>query len=441
MKPRILVIDDEYAMRDSIQMALRGEYEVDCAESGREGLEKFSAGGYHVVLTDLKMPDVDGIRVLEEVKRMSPETPCLMITAYGSVETAVEAMKKGAHDFIQKPFRLDELVMKVRRALEMRTLSVENESLRAMVGTADYVWGRSAVMQQLMELIRRVAESDRNVLVCGESGAGKEVVSRILHQCSPRGQGPFLTVNCAALSAGLLESELFGHERGAFTGADRMRRGRFELAEGGSLLLDEISEIDPHLQAKLLRVAQEKTYERVGSSQTRRADVRIIATTNRDLKAEVRAGRFRQDLYFRLTEFEIRVPPLREHREDIPDLVKFYARGKKFSDSAMRALMEYAWPGNIRELRNVVERAVVLARADTITREMIQPWLGVEEALVVGPGKEAALAALVGMSLQEIEERLIDLNLKHFGGNRQKTAQALGITPRTLQNKLRKKTP
>lgn len=440
MKARILVVDDEYAMRDSIQMALRGDYDVESAESGREGVDKCSGGAFHVVITDLKLPDMDGIRVLEEVKRVSPETPCIMITAYGSVETAVEAMKKGAYDFIQKPFKLDELVMKVRRALEMRSLSLENESLRAMVGPADYVWGKSAAMQQLMELIKRVAESDRNVLVCGESGVGKEVVSRILHQSSPRRNGPFLTVNCAALSAGLLESELFGHERGAFTGADRMRRGRFELAEGGSLLLDEISEIDPHLQAKLLRVAQEKTYERVGSSQTRRADVRIIATSNRDLKAEVRAGRFRQDLYFRLTEFEIRIPPLREHREDIPELVKFFAKGKKFADAAIRALMEYAWPGNIRELRNVVERAIVLARGETITREVIQPWLGVEEALVAGPGKDSAFAALVGMSLEEIEERLIDLNLKHFGGNRQKTAEVLGITARTLQNKLRKKT-
>ncbi|HZE96001.1 MAG TPA: sigma-54 dependent transcriptional regulator, partial [Planctomycetota bacterium] len=282
---RILIIDDEAILRDATAEALRrAGHGVDAFEAGRPALDAFAQSSYDLVVSDLKMPGMDGVAVLDEAKRLAPDVPFIMVTAHGTVETAVGAMKKGAYDFIIKPFKLEELEALVERALEHRLLSVENEVLKARVSEtedAGAVW--SAATRDLYELLQRVAQSDATVLISGESGTGKEVAARTLHRLSKRAAAPFLCVNCAALSAGLLESELFGHEKGAFTGADRMRKGRFELADGGTLLLDEVSEIDPGLQAKLLRVLQERSFERVGSSQTRKADVRILATTNRDL--------------------------------------------------------------------------------------------------------------------------------------------------------------
>jgi DNA-binding NtrC family response regulator len=429
----IWVIDDEAILRDAMAEALRrAGHRVESFESARPALERLGSEPCDLVITDLRLPDLDGIAVLEEVRRAAPDVPVLVVTAHGTVESAVGAMKKGAYDYILKPFRLEELEALVERALAHRRLEVENEVLRARVGDAaepEAVWGPAT--RGVLALLERAAQSDATVLITGESGTGKEVAARTLHRLSRRRAGPFLCVNCAALSAGLLESELFGHEKGAFTGADRLRKGRFELADGGTLLLDEVGEIDPALQAKLLRVLQERSFERVGSSRTRRADVRVVATTNRDLPAEVARGRFREDLYYRLNVLPVRMPPLRERREEIPLLAEhFLARHRKdISAAAMRALCAYDWPGNVRELANLLERAAVLCPGDEISAEMIAPWL---EAPVRAP------LSLAGRTLEEIERRAIEENLRACGGNRERAARVLGISARTLRDKLKK---
>jgi two-component system response regulator FlrC len=429
---RILVVDDEAILRDAMAEALRRSgHEVDAFDAGAPALDRFAALGAQLVITDLKMPGLDGLAVLDEVRRIDPSVPVLLVTAHGTVEAAVAAMKRGAHDFIIKPFPLEELELTVGRALEHRRLAAENELLRARVDEAGsgVVWGPET--RGLLALLERAAASDATVLVSGESGTGKEVAARTLHRLSRRSAGPFLCVNCAALSAGLLESELFGHERGAFTGADRLRKGRFELAEGGTLLLDEVSEIDLNLQAKLLRVLQERAFERVGSSQPRRADVRVIATTNRDLPTEVAKGRFREDLYYRLNVLPVRMPPLRERRGEIPALADhFLARHRKrLAAGAMERLCAYGWPGNVRELANVIERAAVLSPGDEIASDLLAPWLE-------GPARGEP--GVVGVSLETVERRAIEENLRANGGNREKTARQLGITSRTLRDKLKR---
>ena len=429
---RILIVDDEAILRDAMAEALRrAGHQADAFDAGRPALDQLARESYDLIVSDLRMAGLDGLGVLEEARRLAPDVPFIMVTAHGTVETAVGAMKKGAYDFIIKPFKLDELEMVVARALEHRTLAVENEVLRARVGEApEAVWGEST--KAVVALLERAAQSDATVLIAGESGTGKEVAARSLHRMSKRRAAPFVAVNCAALSAGLLESELFGHERGAFTGADRMRKGRFELAEGGTLLLDEVSEIDPALQAKLLRVLQERAYERVGSSQTRRADVRVVATTNRDLPAEAAKGRFREDLYYRLNVIPVRMPPLRERRDEIPLLAAHFAarHRKKLARSAVERLSAYGWPGNVRELGNVIERAAVLAPADEISGDMLAPWL-------VGAASASA-GSLAGMTMEEVERKAIEETLAAQGGNREAAARALGITSRTLRDKLKK---
>jgi DNA-binding NtrC family response regulator len=415
---KILVIDDEAILRDATAEALRrAGHTVEAFEAGRPALDAFAQGGADLILSDLKMPGMDGVAVLDEAKRLAPDVPFIIVTAHGTVETAVGAMKKGAYDFIIKPFKLDELEALVERALDHPVL-VESA-----------VW--SAATRDVYQLLERSAQSDATVLISGESGTGKEVAARTLHGLSKRRAAPFLCVNCAALSAGLLESELFGHERGAFTGADRMRKGRFELADGGTLLLDEVSEIDLGLQAKLLRVLQERAFERVGSSETRRVDVRVIATTNRDLPAEVEQGRFRQDLYYRLNVLPVRLKPLRDRRDEIPMLAEHFLKkhARTLSKGAMARLCGYDWPGNVRELGNVIERAAVLSPGDEITGEMIAPWLET-------PAR--APRATVGVALEDMERRAIEENLKANGGNREKTARVLGITSRTLRDKLKR---
>jgi DNA-binding NtrC family response regulator len=430
---RILIIDDEAILRDaSVEALRRAGYEVDAFDAGRPALDAFAQSGYDLVISDLRMPGMDGVEVLEEARRLAPDVPFIIVTAFGTVETAVGAMKKGAYDFLIKPYRLEELEALAVRALEHRRLASENETLRLRVSDAEgggAVW--SAATRDVRELLERAAQSDATVLISGESGTGKEVAARTLHELSRRHAAPFLCVNCAALSAGLLESELFGHEKGAFTGADRMRKGRFELADGGTLLLDEVSEIEPSLQAKLLRVLQERSFERVGSSQTRRADVRVVATTNRDLPAEVAKGRFRQDLYYRLNVLPVRLKPLRDRREEIPMLVEHFLRKhhKKVAKGAMVRLCEYSWPGNVRELGNIIERAAVLSPGDEIPGDLIAPWLD---------GGAPASAPTLGQPLENVERRVIEENLKANGGNREKTARVLGITSRTLRDKLKK---
>ncbi|MHC4711929.1 MAG: sigma-54-dependent transcriptional regulator [Planctomycetota bacterium] len=436
------VVDDQAVMRESIEETLaQAGFEVSAFPGGTAALEAVGERQFDVVITDLKMPEMSGLELLGNLADAAPGVPVVVITAHGTVESAVDAMKRGAFDYITKPFNPDELEVTIGRAVEHRRLVEENEILRSRISDDDapVMVGADSGLAQVSALIERVAASDVSVLITGESGTGKEVVARRIHGLSSRAEKAFICVNCAALNAGLLESELFGHEKGAFTGAERMRRGRFELAEGGSILLDEVSEIDPHLQAKLLRVLQEKEYERVGSSATRETDVRIIATTNRNLAKEVEEGRFREDLYYRLNVFPIEVPALRERPGDIPGLARYFLRSfaeqsgrgtMKVSDDAMDVLSRYRWPGNVRELMNVMERAFVMGLGEAIEGASIEPWLGCQ------PKRRGVAGLEAGMTLKEAEEALIKATLERYGGHRQKTADALGISVRTLINRL-----
>ena len=389
----ILVVDDEVNYL-TVMEALLGDtgYEVLTAPSALEALKIAGASDLDLVLTDMKMPKMSGIELLDELHRLYPDLPVIIMTAFGTVEKAVTAMKKGAFDYILKPFKNDEILVTIAKALEHRHLLLTNrllyQELEKKYGFPNIV-GESRVMQEILALVKRVASSKATVLVTGESGTGKELVARAIHQCSNRAQKPFISVNCAALTETLLESELFGHERGAFTDAVAMRKGRFELADGGTLFLDEVAEMSQALQAKLLRVLQEMEFERVGGNRTIKVDVRVVAATNRDLKEEVEAGRFREDLFYRLNVVHLQVPPLRQRQEDIPLLaahfVKKYVqenvRGKiRLTPEALKVLVQYAWPGNVRELENVMERAVILCHNNLITPEDLPVGLAPETA-------------------------------------------------------------
>ncbi|MFQ5654363.1 MAG: sigma-54-dependent transcriptional regulator [Planctomycetota bacterium] len=440
---RILVVDDDRFMRESLLDALdEGGHQGDAFSGGKDALAALSDQPYELAITDLKMPGMGGIELLEKAREQDSRLPVIVITAHGTVETAVQAMKRGAFDYIQKPFGAEELRVLVTKALEHRRILGENEALKGELRRRSGdrpLLGDSPPMEGLRERIDAVADSDATVLVRGETGSGKELVARAIHYSSHRAERPFLCVNCAALSAGLLESELFGHEKGAFTGADRRRLGRFELADGGTLLLDEVSEIDPGLQAKLLRVLQEKEFERVGSGKTIRVDVRVLATTNRDLEREVREGRLREDLYFRLNIVPIEVPPLRDHKEDIPllagRLLERLGRAsgrpiRRLADRSMKALLAYHWPGNVRELENLIERAVLLSRDAEVVIE------GIEEGAVTLPPADAS--TFRGMALEEVERLVIADTLRRFKGHQRKTAESLGIGVRTLRDKIKK---
>jgi len=443
-KKTILVIDDQDLMRESLQESLeRFGYSVRAFSNGKDAVKSFLEGGIDAVITDLKMPEMSGLDVLNRCKQIAPDVPVIVITAFGTVETAVNAMKQGAFDYIKKPFEPDEIDMVLRNAVERRALMAENEYLRARIAEdrqVSFVTGESKAMKAIVAEIDKIAATSSTVLLSGESGTGKEVIARTIHAKSPRAGNPFLAVNCAALSAGLLESELFGHEKGAFTGADKMRKGRFELAHGGTILLDEVSEIDINLQAKLLRVLQEREFERVGSSDTRKADVRVIATTNRDLTKAVREGKFREDLYFRLNVLPLRVPPLREHIDDIGALVAHFIdkcaatvgrRLKGIAPEAFRKLEEYHWPGNIRELENIIERAAVLAAGDKIEVCDISPSLD--------GGRMMSIASDVQITtVDEMERRLITAVLERFDWHQKRSAGVLGIGVRTLRDKMKK---
>src|SRR3954447_14796925 len=371
---KILVCDDQELMRDSLAAILvREGHEVIAAGDGSAAVARLSSGAkFDLLITDLKMPRMTGLELLAEAKRLRADMPVVLMTAFATVQTAVEAMKLGAYDYIQKPFDGEEIKLMVERTLEHNRLIRENAALRTIAENACAprpLIGSSDAMSEVRKKIELVAQSSATVLIRGESGTGKEVVARAIHAASERRERPMLAVNCAALSENLLESELFGHEKGAFTGADRLRRGRFELADGGTILLDEISEIAPALQAKLLRVLQESAFERVGSSVTQQVDVRVVATTNRDLGKEVKEGRFRQDLYYRLNVVPIELPPLRDRAEDVPELVRHFLHSiakresnafRHIEPDAIRLLQKYSWPGNIRELQNIIERACVL---------------------------------------------------------------------------------
>jgi DNA-binding NtrC family response regulator len=442
---RILVVDDQEMMRDSLVATLKREnhYVTGCSDA-QSAIAKLTHGRFELLITDLKMPKQGGIELLAEAKKLRPDLPVVLMTAFATVNTAVEAMKLGAYDYIQKPFDGEQIKLLVDRALEHSRLRLENQAYRSMTEIFAPVplIGDSVAMLEVRQKIELLARSNATVLIRGESGCGKEVVARAIHQASARRERPMLAVNCAALSENLLESELFGHEKGAFTGADKLRRGRFELADGGTLLLDEISEIAPSLQAKLLRVLQENSFERVGSSMTQVVDVRVIATTNRNLETAVEEGKFRQDLFYRLNVVPVEIPPLRRRSEDVPELARHFlsqaakresAPFRHIESEALRLLQRYHWPGNVRELQNIIERATVLeSQPGLIRAETIEPWLRTR------PASAAATGQLVGVPLAVIEKQVILNTLEQFKGHRLRTATALGIGVRTLGMKLKR---
>ncbi len=431
----ILVVDDEVAMGVALKEALtRKGYCVDLAVNGDEALEQFSKGSYSMVISDMQMPGQSGMELLKEIKRSSPLTPVLLITAYGTIEKAVEAIKEGAIDFMLKPFSLDCLEAAVERALKTE--------LNFEVGGKEMLT-RSHVMNKAVAMAETVAGSDATVMLSGESGTGKELMARFIHAKSDRTDGPFIAVNCASIPESLLESELFGHEKGAFTGAFAQRHGKFEQANGGTILLDEISEMDLKLQAKLLRVIQEREVERVGGKETVRLDIRIIATTNRNLEEEVSHGGFREDLFYRLNIFPLRLPPLRERTQDVEYLaehfmaafsVKYARHIEGISKGAMERLKTYGWPGNIRELENTIERAVLLASGSEIETDQLELKFGNGARPAAGVG---VIIEGEDITISEMEKRLIIKTLDGLGGNRTRAAATLGISVRTLRNKLK----
>lgn len=442
---RIAVLDDKEILRDALSAALsHDDHSVMTFADPLAALAAIKGGAFDVILLDLKMPRMDGLTFIREVRGAGCETPIIVMTAFATVATAVEAMKLGVFDYVQKPFEADTIAVLIERAIEHSRLRKDNEALRTSVDDLRKrrtLVGSGSAMTTLRRELDRVAASHATVLITGESGTGKELVASYIHQASPRAERPMLCLNCAALSPNLLESELFGHERGAFTGADRMRRGRFELADGGTLLLDEVSEMAPPLQAKLLRVLQEGEFERVGSSTTRRADVRVIATTNRDLDDWVSRKRFRADLYYRLNVLPVSVPSLRDRAEDIPELVEYFlcqatmhegSASRSVTPDAMRLLSGYSWPGNVRELENVCRRAATLCSSDAIDADLIEPWLRATPSAEPGWG-----ALREGRMLEDMERQLIEKMLVRFSGHRVKTAKALGMGVRTLGMKLK----
>lgn len=442
MKFTILIIDDEKNIREGLGAAFEMEgYEVRLAANGKEGLDLIAKGDIDLVITDLRMDGISGEEVLRRVTTETPGIPVIVLTGHGSIDTAVDAMRNGAYDFLTKPLNLDRLSMLVKRALERRELSLQHTQLKAEVSSAhtlDNMIGKSAEMQKVFTLIKKVAPTKASVLITGESGVGKELVADAIHNLSPRSAHEMIKVHCAALSETLLESELFGHEKGAYTGAEKMQKGRFELAHESTIFLDEIGEVNASVQVKLLRVLQDHKIIRVGGEKTIDIDVRVIAATNRDMEKEVKEGRFREDLYYRLNVVHIAVPPLRERRDDIPLLLnaflKEYAKenGKNVTgiDNRARALLyKYDWPGNIRELRNCIESAVVMCGGNEITPEDLPPTVS---ASIAAP----SITIPVGTTLDDAEKAIICENLAANKGNKSKTADILGIGRKTLHRKL-----
>jgi DNA-binding NtrC family response regulator len=441
---RILVVDDEEIIRDLLKETFnRRGYEVEAVDKGKDALAMLDEQRFDLAVTDLRLPDISGMRILSEAKKKLPDLGVIMITGYGSIKNAVKAMKQGAFDYITKPFDLDEIEMVVDKFFKYQNLVDENQYLRSELDrkfSFSNIVGTSAPMQKVFDAVRMVAKSKATVLIQGASGTGKELVARAIHYNSDRRNGPFVTTNCAALPEGLVESELFGHEKGAFTGAYRMTKGRFEIANGGTLLMDEVSEIGLNLQAKLLRVLQEREIERIGGGKPISVDVRIIATTNRDLKKEVQEGRFREDLFYRLNVVPIYLPTLSERREDIPLLIQHFVKLfatengkgiKGISEPAMKMLSQREWPGNVREIENCLERAVVMSGPDVDVLNLQHFYFG--EPVVTDIKLNQANPS---MTLRDVEKNLILKTLQETDDNRTKTAEVLGISVRTLRNKL-----
>jgi DNA-binding NtrC family response regulator len=442
---QLLIVDDELIVRESLGNWLKEEgYSVDCADSGPDALEKMKKKQYDLIVADVKMPGMDGLQLLELCKKNDPELQVLVMTAYASVDTAVQAMKQGAFDYIVKPFDPDNVTQIIRRALKFKMLEKENILLRKELEKKygiDEIIGKSKKMEEIFELIRTVADSEAVVMIRGESGTGKELIARAIHANSKRKYGPLIALSCGALPETLLESELFGYEKGAFTGAQYSRKGRIEMADGGTLFLDEIGDISPKTQVDLLRVLQEKTIHHLGSTKPIKIDVRIVSATNRDLEKEVKNGNFREDLYYRLNVVTINVPPLRDRTEDIPLLVNHFLKkfsienSKKidgFSHEALGMLMGYPWPGNVRELENVVEHAVVVCKNDEIMPGNLPDCVRQEIRKI----KEENAAA--PKSLEDAEKIHIMKILEQNDGNVSKSAKELGIDRVTLYNKIKK---
>ncbi|MFQ5822913.1 MAG: sigma-54-dependent transcriptional regulator [bacterium] len=444
--PKILVIDDEPTICSMLFEALsKKKYQVTLAENGKEALDQIKNKNFDLVITDLFLPDLNGMEILKTAKQIDPDLGLIMITAHGSVQSAVEAMRVGAYDYLTKGFSLDEIELTVEKFFNYQRLVKENEMLRSELGSRygiENIIGKSPKLQKVFESVEMVAPTKATVLIQGASGTGKELIAKAIHQLSPRRERPFVKTNCAAIPEGLIESELFGHEKGAFTGALRRTKGRFELADGGTLLLDEISEIKPSLQAKLLRVLQEKEFEKLGNPETIHVDVRIIATTNHDLRDEVEKRKFREDLFYRLNVVPISLPTLKERKDDIPLLVNYfiemYAKEnnrpiKRIDGDALNYLIQYDWPGNVRELENTVERAVVICRENTIQKKHLffGNYNGIENQ------SASFLSSPSGLTLKEMEKKLILQTLKEQNWNRTWASEKLGISVRTLRNKLR----
>jgi DNA-binding NtrC family response regulator len=442
-QPTILIVDDERNTREGLQRALQDRYNVLLAEDSQKAVRTLESTAVDVMLTDLRMPGVDGMGLLRRAMSLTNPPVCIMMTAYGSIENAVQAMQAGAYHYVTKPVNLDELELVIQRALNSRRIEVENVNLHEQIDRRyglENIIGASPSMRQLFETVQQVAPSRATVLITGETGTGKELIAKAIHNLSPRKNGAFIAVHAAALPSTLLESELFGHEKGAFTGAVERRIGRFELADGGTLFLDEVSELEPSIQVKLLRVLEERAFERVGGAKTLQVDVRLVAATNKDLKKLVSNGKFRDDLFYRLSVVTIDLPPLRERRDDIPLLVKAFLdefgreNGKQVREltpEALNVLLAYDWPGNVRELRNAIEQMVVLARAERLTvRDM--------PAVIRGSADLTKINVVrAGMTVEEAERQLIVQALKETNGNRTKAAQKIGISRRTLHRKLK----
>lgn len=442
MQFTILIIDDEKNIREGLAEALELDgYKTKTAATGKEGLGLVGLGDIDLVITDLRMDGISGEEVLKRIVTETPGIPVIVLTGHGSIDSAVDAMRNGAYDFLTKPLNLDRLSLIVKRALQGRELAIRHHQLEdELAGKRAFesIIGKSAEMQRIFEMVRRAADTKASVLITGESGVGKELIANALHNLSSRRDKPFIKVHCAALSETLLESELFGHEKGAFTGASARKRGRFELANTGTIFLDEIGEINQNVQIKILRVLQDKKFERVGGEDTLEVDVRIIAATNRDLLQEIQEKRFREDLYYRLNVVHIHVPPLRERKEDLPLLIAAFLaefvkeNGKQIKgiDSRARAaLYKYNWPGNIRQLRNCIESAVVMCASSEITCDDLPPG-------IIGDGEANTVSVPLGITMAEAEKILIQANLFANRGNKSKTADILGIGRKTLHRKI-----
>jgi DNA-binding NtrC family response regulator len=436
--PTILVIEDEEKHRRVIGLHLASlDYEVKAVGTAEDGWKL--AGDADLILTDLKLPGMDGLELLEKLKGQNSRTPVIVMSAFGTVENAVEAMKRGAVDFLPKPFSLDHLSVVVEKALEVRKLRDENRELREALGHKyqfENIIGRSPAMQEIFATVERIAPTRATVLLAGESGVGKDMIARAIHQHSPRKDRPFVKINCTAIPENLMESELFGYEKGAFTGANTSKPGKFEQANTGTVMLDEIGDVPPSVQVKLLRVLQEREFERLGSNKTLTTDVRVIAATNVDLRAALEQGTFREDLYYRLNVVPINIPPLRERKEDIPYLVEHFAKkfGGEISEGALERLLGYHWPGNVRELENVVERSILLAQGPRVEAEDVKIDMGAGRTRPAVGSTDGFLPD--GLTLDQYEQSIIREALKRANGNKSQAARLLGLTRNALRYRL-----